>query len=467
MLGELWSWLDFGARELIFFAAFWLLLGALDELIIDILWVRYRRRASSAAAEPVADNQTYNKNFAIFIAAWQEADVITSTLRTMLTQWQSDNVRIFLGCYANDPDTLEAAQAIGHDSRLQIVINPSHGPTSKAQCLNQLWQAMSDYEQDSGQPFDAVVLHDAEDMVHSEALAAFDAELHAHEVVQLPVIPLIHPQSPLISGHYADEFAEAHGKAMIVRDYLKAGLPLAGVGCAINRALLEQIAASPDRSIYDGPFSEDSLTEDYELGLLLHGMGARSTLCRRRARDGEWIATRAYFPHRVSESVRQKSRWIAGIALNGWDRMGWEGGIAELWMRLRDRRTLLNAIVLTTAYFAAVASGLLVLASWFGIYTVPPLPQPLTLLLLLNAVFLFWRMIMRIIFTADIYGWRQGLLAVPRMVVGNIITIMAARRALVIYCKMLLGGPLHWDKTTHVAIQPVSSTTITAAEASA
>jgi adsorption protein B len=37
----------------------------------------------------------------------------------------------------------------------------------------------------------------------------------------------------MISGHYCDEFAEAHGKFMPVRQKLGASLPLAGVGCAI------------------------------------------------------------------------------------------------------------------------------------------------------------------------------------------------------------------------------------------
>ncbi|WOE75578.1 glycosyl transferase family protein [Alterisphingorhabdus coralli] len=453
MAADYWIWLDIGTRELAFFAAFWFFLGGVDELLVDLVWFRSRGQRAIANITEVESVSGSPKQFAIFIAAWKEADVIGETLRNMVTKWQGDHVRIFLGCYANDPDTLKAAMKINADPRLQIVINPYHGPTSKAQCLNEMWQAMAQYEEDCGQRFDAVVLHDAEDMVHADALAAFSVEMDDHEVVQLPVIPLIHPQSPLVSGHYADEFAEAHGKAMVVRDYLKAGLPLAGVGCAINRDVLQQIADSPQREGLAGPFSEDSLTEDYELGLLLHMMGARATLCRRKAANGEWIATRAYFPHKRVDSVRQKSRWIAGIALNGWDRIGWHGGWAEFWMRLRDRRTVLNALVLSAAYLAILGSGLLMLASWLGVYNGLPFSPLLQTLLWLNLVFLLWRIMMRIAFTADLYGFPQGLLAMPRIVVANFITILAARRALGIYCNMLMGAPLHWDKTSHYVVK--------------
>lgn len=454
---DIMGWVDFGARELAFFAGFWFLLGALDDLAVDGLWWRKRaqRHDKAETASALEDAPIETTRFAVFVAAWQEAEVIGETLANMLRQWGDSqhhhDVQVFVGCYANDPETLRAAMAVQNDKAggpgLKIIINHRDGPTSKAQCLNRLWHALRDEERHDGRAFDAVVLHDAEDVVHRDALSLYAEKLRHHDVVQIPVIPLIHRLSPFISGHYADEFAEAHGKAMVVRDDLNAGLPLAGVGCAISRDVLGQVAVRDGKGGH--PFSEDSLTEDYELGLLLHQAGARSILARRRAASGEWIATRAYFPHRLSDAVRQKSRWIAGIALNGWDRLGWQGGIAEHWMRLRDRRTMLSALVLLAAYGTIALGGILAIAIWAGWHQPQPLAWPLQMLLLLNAVFLFWRMAMRVIFTGRIYGLGQGLLAIPRMVVANVITIMAARRAMVIYCKLLVGGPLLWDKTDH------------------
>src|SRR5690606_41901186 len=105
------------------------------------------------------------------------------------------------------------------------------------------------------------------------------------------------------------------------------------VGFALARPVLRFMAAGGA-----GPFSVDSLTEDYELGLRIKAAGGRTRFVRARGEEGRLVATRACFPGRVDQAVRQKARWIHGIALQGWDRLGWHGGIGERWMRLRDRR---------------------------------------------------------------------------------------------------------------------------------
>src|SRR3546814_5780456 len=80
-------------------------------------------------------------------------------------------------------------------------------------------------------------------------------------MVQLPVLPLADPQSRWIGGHYLDEFAESHGKDLVVREALGASVPSAGVGCAINRNMMDRIVAMNGGR----PFDEASITEDYEL----------------------------------------------------------------------------------------------------------------------------------------------------------------------------------------------------------
>lgn len=62
---------------------------------------------------------------------------------------------------------------------------------------------------------------------------------------------------------------------------------------------------------------------------------------------------------------------------------------------------------------------------------------------------LVWRMGMRFAFTAHAYGWTEGLRSILRMFVGNIIAIMAGRRALAAYVRTLRGGAVVWDKTEH------------------
>lgn len=66
-----------------------------------------------------------------------------------------------------------------------------------------------------------------------------------------------------------------------------------------------------------------------------------------------------------------------------------------------------------------------------------------------SALLLLWRLVMRFAFVTRAYGLREGMRAVPRAVVGNVIAVMAARRAVGIYLRMRRDGVVHWDKTAH------------------
>lgn len=113
------------------------------------------------------------------------------------------------------------------------MIHDRDGPSTKADCLNRLYRALCDDERRAGTRARMVVLHDAEDMVDAAGLALLDAAIGEADLAQLPVLPVPVRAGRWISSHYCEEFAEAHGKAMVVRDALRAGLPSAGVGCAV------------------------------------------------------------------------------------------------------------------------------------------------------------------------------------------------------------------------------------------
>jgi adsorption protein B len=359
-------------------------------------------------------------------------------------------LRLYVGCYRNDRATIEAAlRAAGRDRRLRLVIHDRIGPTTKADCLNRLYEALSDDEKRSSEDYRMVVLHDAEDMVDPAALKILEAGLERAEFVQLPVLPEPQHQSRWIAGHYCDEFAEAHGKGMVVRDALGAALPAAGVGCAFDRHMLRRLARQ--RETGGGPFSVECLTEDYELGLRIKALGGRSRFLRLRGEDGRLVATRACFPAQLDQAVRQKTRWIHGIALQGWDRLGWSARPVELWMRMRDRRGPLTAIVLAAAYLLLLIAALLWAADLAGLGRPWQLDPLVKTLLIANFVSLAWRAAMRLAFTAREYGLVEGLRAVLRIPIANIIAIMAGRRALFAYARTLRGALPQWDKTPHSA----------------
>jgi len=442
-------------NELLLFAGVGLLIGGLDDLLLDLvygarrLWrsltvysriprMTARDLPPAGAAGPIA----------VFVPAWDESAVIGDMLRGCLAAWRDDDVHIFVGTYPNDPATIDMICAVMADhggDRITLVVNHRPGPTTKADCLNQLWSAMLRWEAAHEREMIAIVLHDAEDVVHKDAMRLIGLLAPRFALVQLPVLPLVSRGSRWVSGHYLDEFAEAHGKALLAREALGAAMPSAGVGCGFNRAALGRIAAARD----EHPFDPASLTEDYELGLRLGEAGGRGILARMRDAQGGLIATREYFPDTLSAAVRQKARWTVGIALAGWDRLGWSGHWSEIWMRLRDRRAALAALILFAAYAGLVlASLLLLIDGWTG-RAPSPTPHHLQWLMIANAGLLLWRLLIRMLFVWRAYGPAEALRSVPRTIVANIIAMMAARRAVAIYVRHLRGQALAWDKTVH------------------
>ena len=114
-------------------------------------------------------------------------------------------------------------------------------------------------------------------------------------------------------------------------------------------------------------------------------------------------------------------------------------------MRLRDRQSLLAALILCGAYLALLLWALLLALGG----PARPFSPLLNLLMILNSMLLLWRLAMRFGFVARLHGWREGLRSLPRTVTGNIIAMLAARRALARYFAMLRTGTVRWDKTAH------------------
>jgi adsorption protein B len=435
------------AAELALFAGVGFLLFAVNDLLVDLIFLgrglwrlgvyaRYGRAFASQLPEPADPGF-----IAILVPAWEESAVIGAMLRATVGRLEYDNYRIFAGYYRNDPATAAAIASV-RDPRIEAVEVDSDGPTTKADCLNHLYDALIAYETAMDRSAKAVVLHDAEDVVHPLELKVFDWLIERAAVVQLPVLPIPDRSSRWIAGHYCDEFAEAHVKELVVREAVGASIPLAGVGCAIARRPLARLAAAQDGK----PFATGSMTEDYELGLRMGELGLRTMFVRLPVRPGEpgVVASRGHFPSSLGAAVRQKARWLGGIALAGWDRLGWSGGLGERWMRMRDRRGPLAAALLVAAYAAALIWSQVWLAEALGAPIEARLDPALIALLTINGWLLAWRVLMRAGCTASAYGWREGLMSIPRLVVGNVIAMLAAGRAVMLH---LGGGAREWDKT--------------------
>lgn len=254
LVESIFLYLELAQREFLMFSAVFLLIGAMHELIIDAIWAVqriYRQHAYYRVQRPRRSHQLTpceeSGLLAVFVPAWNEAAVIGAMLQNCTRSWQDSQCpyRLYVGCYPNDGQTIAAViSAALSNIHIRLVLVGHDGPTSKADCLNRLWHALLSDEIRSGKKVKAIILHDAEDLVHAEELHVFNCLIAKGRAVQLPVIPVRTARSRWISGHYCDEFAEAHGKNMVVREAIGAPLPLAGVACAIDRSLLGRLAAT-------------------------------------------------------------------------------------------------------------------------------------------------------------------------------------------------------------------------------
>lgn len=444
--------------ELVLFASVGILLIGLDDLLFDALWLATCRRQPQ-----VPDVPPLSGRFAVFVPAWDEAQVLPAMLRRTLASWDGEDIRLYVGCYPNDIATRLAVSPLAeNDCRIRVVMNVCAGPTTKGDNLNQLWAALRADERAGGFRFAAVVLHDAEDHVHREEIALYRRHLGRHAMVQIPVVPIIARGSRWVGGHYGDEFAEAHGKELVVRSRLGLPLPSAGVGCALTRSALALLAIERGGQ----PFRSDSLTEDYEVGMVIGAYGLGAAFVDETGPAGDRIVSRGSFPNRVDTAVRQKARWVAGIALAAWDYLGWLGSRRAVdhhrrrrwlvrWMLWRDRRAPLAALILLAAYAGLFATAATCAGQALLGWPAVQFGDAMRMLMMVNAMMLCWRMVLRTHFTARCYGWREAAFALPRVLVANLIAILAVRRAIILYWRMLRSGTVVWDKTEHLDIELV------------
>jgi adsorption protein B len=249
-----------------------ILISGLDDLFLDLLcvaaWIRNLFRARTIA--PQVAPSLPEKRFAIFVPLWKEYQVIAGMVEHNLAAIHYENYDFFVGAYPNDEPTLEAVRDLEHRfSRVHLAVCPHDGPTSKADCLNWIYQRMLLYEETHGCRFEVIVTHDAEDLIHPEALPQLNAYADAYDMAQIPVLPLPTPLRKLVHGIYCDEFAEWQLKDMRARAMVGSFIPSNGVGTGYTREALEKLAVSDHNLI----FEPSCLTEDYENGLRLHQLG--------------------------------------------------------------------------------------------------------------------------------------------------------------------------------------------------
>lgn len=419
--------------------AFWILLSGLDDLFVAAVWLIPRRKRFPWPTGPELDRAP-ERRIAILVPLWNEHRVIGRMLERNLAAIRYSNYDIFTGVYANDEPTARAVREIARrDTRVHVAMLRHGGPTSKGDCLNGIWHRMREYEARHGVRFEIVMTHDAEDLVHAESLRLINWFSRDYQMVQIPVLALPTGWAEFTHGIYCDEFAEYQQKDIPVRQRLGGFLPSNGVGTGFEREALERLAATRQGRAFDS----DCLTEDYENGYCLHELGYRQLFVPLRTAAAP-VATREYFPRRFRAAVRQRSRWVAGIVLQGWQRHGWRASRGQVYWLWRDRKGLVGNL-LTPLANALFCYGL---ANWRA---VTPIPRWLGPFCLTAVAISICQMMARMACSARIYGWRFAAFVPLRAWWGNLVNALATAVAIQQFAAARRQGRrLAWRKTEHV-----------------
>ncbi|MDN7142484.1 phage adsorption protein NrfB [Pseudomonas sp. JQ170] len=464
----------FGLKLLaITLAALMFLLG-LDDLFIDLVYWgrklirRFRIYDKYEKADEKRLFEVAEKPLAIMVPAWNEVGVVGEMARLAASTLDYENYQIFVGTYPNDPQTQADVDAVClHYPNVHKVVCARPGPTSKADCLNNIIDAILRFQSDAKIEFAGFILHDAEDVISPMELRLYNYLLPNKDMIQIPVYPFAPEWKGFTAGHYVDEFAENHGKDVIVREALTGQVPSAGVGTCFSRRAISALLEDGDGIAFD----VQSLTEDYDIGFRLKQKGMKCIFARYSmtdpnlalARDWHWgmsrefaqvICVREHFPRDWQHAIRQKSRWIVGIVFQGTSNLGWSRKGALNYFLWRDRRGLIAYLL----SFLVNLLFLVLLAMWLVTVVAPDSwrfqsiladSPTLTLLLWLNGLMLINRLFQRGFFVTRYYGIVEGLLSAPRMMWSNFVNFFANLRALRQVMEMGDSRRVAWDKTTH------------------
>lgn len=449
--------------------------SGIDDLFIDLVyWVRSGWRKLTvynqhSRLEYQALYEREEQALAIMVPAWQETGVIGKMAELAATRFDYENYQIFVGTYPNDPDTQrDVDEVCARFPNVHKVVCARPGPTSKADCLNNVLDAILQFERKAKLSFAGFILHDAEDVISDMELRLFNYLVGRKDLIQIPVYPFERPWYNFTSLHYLDEFAELHSKDVPVREAVSGQVPSAGVGTCFSRRAIIALLEDGDGIAFD----VQSLTEDYDIGFRLKEKGMQEVFVRfpvirspRSTPNSRWrfgmhdrdtnvICVREYFPDTFHTAVRQKSRWIIGIVYQGFKTHKWSPNWRLNYFLWRDRKGALTNFLSFSASLILLQLLFLVLYQWvvtdpYYFLSIFEGDAWLVTLLWINMLLMLNRMVQRVIFVARYYGLGQGLMSIPRLFWGNIINFMANWRAL---SQIIAQGDprrVAWDKTTH------------------
>lgn len=236
---------------------------------------------------------------------------------------------------------------------------------------------------------------------------------------------------------------------------------------SIEEKLSEDSRAPKQKSVPHGPitlrpkqkkeglFNDANLTEDYELGFRFYQLGFKTGFFNVKLdRDDEAsrIATAEFFPNTFWASVKQRSRWVAGIVFQNWKAHKWSGNLSTKYFLFRDRKSIfsffsafLSNIVIVYFLYAMLSKAM----GWQHVNSLVGSSSVLWYLMIANLFFMISRLSHRFVFTYNWYGFGYAFFSLFRLPLDTVINFFAIARSLNVYKNVKTKAKVVWDSTSH------------------
>jgi hypothetical protein len=203
----------------------------------------------------------------------------------------------------------------------------------------------------------------------------------------------------------------------------------------------------------EGIFNDANLTEDYELGYRFYELGFKTgffNIKLDKNDDATRIATAEFFPNTFWTSVKQRSRWIAGICFQNWKSHKWKGNLTTKYFLFRDRKSIFS-------FFGAFLSNIVILYFIYSIvanifhfnyvFSLVGHSSVLWYLMIANLLFMISRASHRFIFTFNWYGFKYAFFSFFRLILDTFVNFFAIIRSVDVFRKT--KKRVVWDATSH------------------
>jgi len=203
----------------------------------------------------------------------------------------------------------------------------------------------------------------------------------------------------------------------------------------------------------EGIFNDENLTEDYELGYRFHHLGLKMGFFNVKLdnnNESSRISTAEFFPNTFWTSVKQRSRWIAGICLQNWKAHKWKGNLTMKYFLFRDRKPLFSLLgaFLSNVIFLYLIYAIITNVFFGGnaVFLVSH-SSVLWYIMAANVIFMVSRASHRFVFTYNWYGFKYAFFSFFRLILDTAINFFAVLRSMSVYRKT--KKKVVWDSTSH------------------